>query len=143
VTYNEPITFGRKGSVTNLECRGIDLSEHEVRSWTREPVAEIDIHLPLARQDVVVQFEASPFLVPDRVPAQNVFVFLSGLFVANFTLKVHAVRSFPVSRSAVSSRSVCLTLVIPTATSPLASNLSGDVRELGICLTSITFKTAS
>jgi hypothetical protein len=141
INYNEPITFGRDGNAVGLNCNGIDFSEDGGRSWTRAPVAEIDIQLPFARQDVVVQLEASPFLVPDRLSAQNVFIYLGGLFVGYYSLKGHTIRSFSVNRSVVSGRATRLSLVIPTATSPHALELSGDLRELGIYLTSITFKT--
>jgi hypothetical protein len=141
LNYNEPITFGCNGNAVGLNCDGIDFSEDGGRSWTRAPVAELDIQLPFARQDVVIELEASPFLVPDVLAAQNVFIFLGGLFVGYYTLKGHIVRSFPVNRSVVSGRATRLSLAIPTATSPRALNLSEDLRELGIYLTSITFKT--
>lgn len=141
INYNEPITFGSTGSAASLNCEGIDFSDEGGRSWTVAPVAELDIQLPFARQDVVLELEATPFLVPELVLAQNVFIFLGGLFVGYYTLKGHAVRTFPVNRSVVSGRATRLALVIPTATSPHALELSEDLRELGIYLTSITFKT--
>jgi hypothetical protein len=141
INYNEPITFGRQGSAVNLNCEGVDFSD-ATQSWTFAPTAEMDVQLPFARQDVTVQLEASPFLVPDIISAQNVFIFLGGLFVGFYTLRGHAIRSFPVNRSVVSGRATRLSLVIPTATSPKALQMSEDLRQLGIYLTSITFKTA-
>jgi hypothetical protein len=142
VSYNDPITFGRGGNASGLNCSGIDFSEEGTRSWTCLPTAEMDIQLPFARQDVEIQVEASPFLVPDAITAQNVFIFMGGLFVGFFTLTGHAVREFPVNRNVVSGRATRLCLVIPTARSPKALDMSEDLRELGIYLTSITFKTA-
>ena len=139
--YNEPITFGNRGSATTLNCSGIDFTEDRGESWTMAPVAEIDIQLPFARQDVILQIEASPFIVPDLLPSQKVFIFLGGLFVGYATLIGHAVRSFPVNRGAVSGRAARLTLVLPSATSPESLNLSEDQRELGILLSSIGFRT--
>jgi hypothetical protein len=141
INYNEPITFGKQGTAMGLNCEGIDFSD-PTQSWTYAPTAELDVQLPFARQDVMVQLEASPFLVPDFVLFQNVFIFLGGLFVGFDTLRGHAIRSFPVNRSVVSGRATRLSLVIPTATSPRALNMSEDLRQLGIYLTSITFKTA-
>ena len=143
VNYNEPITFGRAGSAVNLDCNGIDFSDDANQSWTCLPVAEVDIQLPFARQDVVIQIEASPFLVPNAVSAQKVFIFLGGLFVGYYTLTGHTTRTFPVSRSVVSGRAARLSLVIPTAASPKELGLSEDLRELGIYLTSIVFKTVA
>ncbi len=140
ISYNEPITFGMQGTAATLNCEGIDFSDVS-QSWTYAPTAEMDVQLPFARQDVMVEVEATPFLVPDVVSAQNVFIFLGGLFVAYYTLRGHIVRSFPVNRSVISGRATRLSLVIPTAVSPKALDMSEDLRELGIYLTSITFKT--
>jgi len=52
----------------NLNCDGIDFSDDD-RSWTLAPVGELDVQLPFARQDVVLEVEASPFVVPDRLLA--------------------------------------------------------------------------
>jgi hypothetical protein len=141
INYNEPITFGSTGNAVGLNCNGIDFSEDSGRSWTRAPVAEMDIQLPFARQDVEIEVNASPFLVPELLAAQNVFVFLGGLFIGFLTLTAHTIRSFPVNRGVVSGRSTRLSLVIPTATSPQQLKMSEDLRQLGIYLTSITFKT--
>jgi hypothetical protein len=142
INYNEPITFGRNGIAAGISCGGIDFSEDGGRSWTLGPVADLDIQLPFARHDVEVRLEASPFLVPNLLVAQNVFIFLGGLFVGYYTLRGHLVRSFPVNRAVVSGRATRLSLVLPNATSPRSMDLSEDLRELGIYLASITFKTA-
>ena len=139
--YNEPITFGRHGSAVELHCTGIDFSEDGTQSWTSAPVAEMDIQLPFARQDVTMRIEASPFLVAGQVAVQKVFIYLGGLFVGYYALRGHAERTFPVNRAVVSGRMSRLALVIPTAASPLSMNMSEDLRELGIYLSTITFLT--
>ena len=123
-----------------MNCEGVDFSEAG-GSWTCEPVAALDVDLPFARQDVVIELDAEPFLVGKVLPVQNVSIFLGGLFVGFCTLRGHAIRSFPINRSGVSGRTTRLSLVIPTATSPRALGLSGDERQLGIYLASITFRT--
>jgi hypothetical protein len=142
ISYNEPVTFGQNGSAVGLNCEGIDFSEDGPQSWTCAPMAEMDIQLPFARQDVTIEVAATPFIVPDLLLTQNIFIFLGGLFVAYYSLAGHAIRTFPVNRNAVSGRATRLSLVIPTATSPKAMDISEDLRMLGIHLTSITFKTA-
>jgi hypothetical protein len=141
VSYNEPITFGRGGSAESLKCVGIDFSERG-RSWTIAPLAEMDILLPFARQDVLIRVDASPFLEDGVIPVQNVFIFLSGVFVGFYSLRGHMAASFPINRAAVSGRMARLSLVIPTATSPKSVWMGEDLRELGIYLSSITFSTA-
>jgi hypothetical protein len=139
--YNDPITFGRLGTAVGLNCTGIDFSENGDQSWTTAPVAEMDIQLPFARQDVFVELEAAPFLGGSAIQAQKVFIYLGGLFVGYYALTGYAVRTFMINRAAVSGRMARLALVIPTAVSPHSLGGSEDVRELGIYLTTITFKT--
>jgi hypothetical protein len=141
INYNQPITFGRNGTAKGLNCTGIDFSEDGARSWTSAPVADLDIQLPPARQDVLVQIEATPFLVPDVVSAQKIFIYLDGLFIGYRTLRGHEVMAFPVKRSSIPVRLGRMSLVIPTATSPNALSLGEDMRELGMYLQSIIFKT--
>jgi hypothetical protein len=143
ISYNEPITFGRYGTAKSLNSTGIDFSEDGPQSWTSAPVAELDIQLPFVRQDISFQLEVTPFVIPDLLPAQKVFIFVSGLFIGYCSLTGHAVRAFPVNRNAVSGRTTRLSLVIPTATSPNSLRMSEDMRELGIYLTSIVFQTDS
>jgi hypothetical protein len=143
LTYDEPITFGSGGSAARLNCTGIDFAEAASESWTSAPVAELDIQLPFARHDVALELEASPFLVPDVVPAQRLFIFLGGMFLGFCTLRGHARRAFSVNRNTVSGRDTRLSLVLPDAISPQRLRMSEDQRELGICLTSIVFRTIS
>ena len=140
MNYNDPITFGLGGSAQNLNCTGVDFSEPG-GSWTCEPLAEMDIDLPFARQDVMLDLDAEPFLANGMLPVQNVSIFLAGLFVGFCFLKGHAISSFPINRTSISGRIARLSLVIPTSTSPQALGLSDDDRQLGIYLTAITFRT--
>jgi hypothetical protein len=142
ISYNVPITFGRNGSAKALNCTGIDFSEEGTQSWTSAPLAEMDIQLPPARQEVLFQIEAAPFLIPDMVDAQQVFIYLGGMFVGFFKLTTYGVRAFPVNRSIISGRPNRLSLALPDATAPSSAKLSEDMRELGIYLHAIVFKTS-
>jgi hypothetical protein len=141
ISYNEPITFGRSGIAGSLNCAGIDFSEDGFYSWTDAPTAGLDIALPLARQEVIFQIDAVPFTVPDVLVAQSVFIFLGGFFIGYLLLTDAAVREFPVPRSLISGRPMRLSLAIPTAKSPHSLNMSDDLRELGLHLHSIVFRT--
>ena len=138
-SYNVPITFGANGTAQGLNCTGIDFSDGGDQSWTSAPVAGLDILLPPARQDVVLQIEASPFLIPDLVSAQQVFIFVGGSFVGFYILRDYQVREFPLARGIVSGRQSRMILTLPNATSPSASFLGPDLRELGISLRTISF----
>jgi hypothetical protein len=142
ITLNEPITFGRNGTAKDLNCNGVDFSEDGNRSWTSAPVADFDLQLPFTKLDLLLRLEAAPFLIPDVVSVQNVFVFCGGLFVGYCSLSGHAVRTFPLSRNVISARTTRLSLVIPTAVSPNSLRISEDKRELGIYLSSIVFEAA-
>jgi hypothetical protein len=141
ISYNVPITFGRNGSAKALNCTGIDFSEDGTQSWTSAPLAEMDIQLPPARQEVLIQIEASPFLIRDMVNTQQVFIYLGGMFVGFCKLTGHGVRAFPVNRSIISGRPNRLCLALPDATAPSSAMQSEDMRELGIYLHAIVFKT--
>jgi hypothetical protein len=103
----------------------------------------MDVQLPPARQNVLMQVEASPFLIPEFLTAQQVFVYLGGLFIGFYRFKAYDVKTFLVSRSILSGRPNRLSLVMPNAASPSASLVNGDVRELGLYLEAIVFKCAS
>jgi hypothetical protein len=141
ISYNVPITFGRNGSAKALNCTGIDFSEDGAQSWTSAPLAEMDIQLPPARQEVLIQIEAFPYLVCDMVNAQQVYIFLGGMFVGFCKFTCHGVRTFPVNRSIISGRPNRLSLALPDATAPSSAMQSEDMRELGIYLQAIVFKT--
>jgi hypothetical protein len=141
ISYNVPITFGQNGTAKTLNCTGIDFSEDGVQSWTCAPLAELEVQLPPARQEVMMQIEASPFLVPEVVAFQQVFIFLGGMFVGFCKLTGHGIRAFPVNRSIISGRPNRMSLVLPNATAPSFALESEDMRELGIYLNAIVFKT--
>jgi hypothetical protein len=142
IAYNVPVTFGSSGSARSLNCVGIDFSEAGKQSWTSASVAELDIQLPPARQDVLVQIEVAPFIIPDVLLAQQLFIYLGGLFIGYCTLKAPEVRTFVVNRGILTGRLTRMTLVLPNATSPSESYLSEDMRQLGVYLDSIVFKTS-
>lgn len=142
INYNELITFGQSGTAKDLNCVGLDFSEEGNQSWTNGPFVEMDIQLPFVRQDVIFQLQATPFIVPEAVSIQKVFIFLGGLFIGYSHFTNHDVKEFRVNRSVVSARSMRLSMIIPTAVSPASLSLSEDMRELGIYLTSIVFRTA-
>jgi hypothetical protein len=140
INYNEPITFGRHGTAVSLNCAGIDFSEDGIQSWTTAPLAELDIQLPFTRQNLLVQIEASPLIIPDAIPAQQVFIFIGGSFVGFHIFRGHETWISQVDRGVISGRLSRMSMVIPTSISPNTLSLSEDKRELGIYLHSITFK---
>jgi hypothetical protein len=141
ISYNVPITFGRHGTAKTLNCTGIDFSEDGAQSWTNAPLAELEVQLPPARQEVLIQIEAAPFIIPNLVECQDVFIYLGGMFVGFFKLFGHASREFPINRNIISGRPNRMAMVLPNATAPSSALASEDMRELGIYLNTIVFKT--
>ena len=141
ISYNTPVTFGRNGSAKALNCTGIDFSEEGTQSWTSAPLAEMDIQLPPARQEAVIQIEATPYLVPDLIKAQQVFIYLGGMFVGFSIFTSYGTQAFPVNRNIISGRPIRLALALPNAMAPSAAMQSEDMRQLGIYLRSIVFKS--
>jgi hypothetical protein len=140
IKYNETVMFGRSGAAKTMNCEGIDFSEDGFESWTAAPLAEMEIQLPLARQDVVLEIQAAPFVIREKLPAQNVFIYLGGFFIGYHVLAAPAIRQSAISRSFISGRPMRLALVIPTAVSPSSLGMGNDLRELGLRLRAMVFK---
>ena len=135
--YDEPITFGARGSAKTLSPEGFDFGD-DVTSWTVIQQCSLSVALPIPRQDITLEIDAFPF-VTDKIQAQQLFVYLNGLFVGFHTFTDRHTLKCPIARSAVSSRSTVLSLVIPTAVSPNSLGLSSDLRKLGLAFFSISF----
>jgi hypothetical protein len=117
ISYNDPITLGRHGTAKDISSTGVDFSEDGTRSWTISSVAELDIRLPFARGRLL-ELEATPFMAPEMVLSQKVFIFMGGLFVGYWSLVGHSIKEFHIARDAISNRTARLSLVLPNATSP-------------------------
>src|SRR5438105_2527265 len=139
--YDEALTFGAAGSVRKVTTAGFDFGESAPYSWTIAQSCEIDVPLPMPRQEVAFQIDAAPFTSGERVTGQQLVVYLNGLFLGMHTFRSREAKMFPVFRTAISPRSTRIALVIPTAASPKQLGLSSDVRELGFAVYSILFKT--
>ncbi len=139
VQYNQPITFGPGSAAQELTSNGFSFEDNGPYSWTIAPVAEIDVQLPMPREAVTLELTATPFTHEERVRAQQVFIYLNGLFQGFCTMTENGTKSFPIQRTAFSPRASRLTFVIPTAVSPKKAGLGPDARELGIAISSLTF----
>lgn len=103
-------------------------------------MAELEIAFPFSRTDLMMEVVAAPFLVPGAVLAQQVFVSVGGLFTCFVNLRGHATQSYALNRNAISGRTMKMSLVIPTAVAPATLGLSDDGRQLGLAMTSLTFR---
>ena len=139
IAYDRPITFGRAGNARTLNSRGIDFEEDGDHSWTCESTAELDIPLPLFQRNIALKIAASPFLVPDTLRSQQVFVFINSLFVGCISLDGFATNEFRLARLPISEQEIHLALAIPTAISPKKLGIGNDMRKLGIYLSSVEF----
>ena len=141
ITYNEPITFGSAGNALGLNCSGIDFSEDgseflDLRSGRRNGYS-IAVRTS-GRRDAT-----GGHAVSGRRRRHRAKDLHFSWRPVRWLLHPHrsSVNRFPVSRNIVSGRTTRLSLVIPNAASPRSLNLSEDLRELGIYLSSITFRT--
>jgi hypothetical protein len=140
MAFDEPITFGWRGSARSLRTQGIEFEDAADRSWTTSQTAELEVELPLARQDVTLELEAMPFLIPDSVRYQQISLFVSGMFVSLFSLEGFSRMKFRVGRHAISIRPTRISLAIPTAVSPTRLGIGDDKRDLGVHLATISFR---
>jgi len=143
VKLNEVVTFGKSGSVAEMEPYGFDLSEPG-HSWTRDEVAGFSLSLggtvPLDTA-IRLHITARPFIQPGHVERQQFFVFVNGLHVGFRTVTAATDVQFVLPRNALSPRSTRVEFVIPTALSPKSLGISQDVRRLGIALSAVSFNS--
>jgi hypothetical protein len=107
--------------------------------WTCTPVAEVSVQLRFARNDIFLRLDATPFVVPDLVPARQVFVLAAGCH----TMTGDGSYQIPVQRYIIAGGLVHIVLVIPTAISSHDLGISEDRCELGLRLFSMTFKVVA
>jgi hypothetical protein len=139
----EQLTFGSTGTVRSLNSTGLDFNERGASSWTIAAQCEIDLQIPVPRQDVTLLIDATPFTSPGHVDAQQVFLYINGLFHQFTTFEKRKTWSVPVMRNAVSPRPTKITMVLPNATSPKKLGLGNDERSLGLALHSLSIGAPS
>ncbi|MDW8315722.1 MAG: hypothetical protein RMK64_12180 [Rhodovarius sp.] len=131
------ITFGSSGNAGQLQLFGFDLSADLDFSWTTAKFCGIDIPLAGDVQECTLEFEYSPWVSGTRVPAQDLFVFINGLFFHFSRAERQEVMSIALPPSVISSRLIQLRLVIPTAVAPRRLGVSADERMLGFFIRQI------
>lgn len=139
VSFNIPIGFGRGGSAAALDTTGIDFNDDGGWSWTTGALAELDLRLPPAREDVTLEIEAGAY-VREGMPQQQVFGYLGGAFIGFWRVRGYGTLTARVPRTLLPGRATRLAFALSDAVSPFALGLSEDKRELGLHLHAITFK---
>jgi hypothetical protein len=137
---NEAVSFGKSGSVREMDPYGFDLSEMN-HCWTQSETAGFLVMMgsvpPEATLHLVVN--ARPFIQAGHIERQQFFVFMNGLFVGFRTLVRDELSEFPVPRNYLSPRGLRIEFVIPTALSPKSLGISQDIRKLGIAISEVSF----
>ncbi len=136
--YNKPITFGKHGSVRECNPSGLSLEDDDF-CWTIEPMVQLDIQLPPARADIRFQITATPFLYGMQIRCQHLHIYCNGLFQGFFQFSEGRAAECQLPRSVFSLRANRVTLVIPTAMSPVSLGINADVRCLGLAVSDMQF----
>jgi hypothetical protein len=136
---NENVTFGRSGSIRDLDPYGFDLSEQSM-SWTQEEAAGFSVMVASVPSDIPLRFHvgATPFIQAGHIDRQQFFVFINGLYVGFRSLTSAEKVEFVLPRNVLSARGLRVEFVIPTATSPKTLGISNDVRKLGIAISEVS-----
>ncbi len=136
---NEPVTFGKTGSVREMEPYGFDLSEFSY-AWTQDEVAGFTVMVASMPPDASlrVHVNARPFTQTGQIERQQFFLFVNGLFVGFRNLTTAEIVEFPLPRNALSPRGLRFEFAIPSAQSPKTLGISSDIRKLGIAISEIT-----
>jgi hypothetical protein len=140
---NENISFGKNGSVRDMDPYGFDLSEQGM-SWTQEEVAGFSAVLGTVPPDPLLRFHvgATPFINAGHIERQQFFLFINGFYVGFRTLTTAEKVEFALPRNVLSARGLRIELVIPTATSPKTLGISNDIRKLGIAVSEMSLTIA-
>jgi hypothetical protein len=137
---NEPVTFGKTGSVREMDPYGFDLSEMN-HAWTATETAGFSVMMGSVAPDATLQLlvNARPFIQAGHIERQQFFVFMNGLYLGFRTLAKDELTEFPVPRNFLSPRGLRIEFVIPTALSPKSLGISQDIRRLGIAISDVSF----
>jgi hypothetical protein len=136
---NETVTFGKTGSVREMDPYGFDLSEPSL-SWTQEEVAGFSVTVASVPMDspLRLHISARPFIYERNIDRQQFFLFINGLYVGFRTIATAEVIEFVLPRNVLSPRGLRVEFAIPTAASPKSLGISQDVRKLGIAISEIS-----
>ncbi len=129
--------FGRDGNGAAVRGPGWSVLEDH-SSWTTDVSAMLHLPRPEAEGDYRLQLDASPFVVPGRLPRQRVGVRVNGYAVAVCAANDRFFIDAAVPRSCLGgSDTVRVELSLPDATRPSDLTLVNDDRRLGLYVRSV------
>lgn len=138
LNFKTGIDFGASGNLKEFSPAGFSPTPDNVSTWSEASVAELIFRLAPARHDVRFAIEVFPFLADGRIPQQQCWVFLNGLFVHYHSIRAPVEMIFTVSRDLFSPRPNRLSFALPNATAPKDLNVGDDLRLLGLGFVTLT-----
>jgi hypothetical protein len=136
--FNEPITFGSKGTIHDYVAAGWALGEENPSmTWTEQIEARVEFNTQSTTSPVRLRMSGLPFLAEGKVDSQEVWVHLNGMYCGAFNADKQFDVNVPIQGGWLEPRGNVLTLTMPLAKSPKALGLNNDQRVLGVALNSI------
>lgn len=141
---NEPITFGRSGSIRDYATQGWDLLEdNPTHTWTQEVEASLRFRIQPISTTTKITISGVPFSPAENPIEHQIWLHLNGFYCGFFVARENFEKSFLISNSFWESKENTLTITCPNAKSPRDLGLSQDSRNLGVALGRLTLNTLS
>ena len=126
------INFGAAGNLKEFSPVGFSSVPDKVSSWTDAPVAQLTFRLPPLRHDLQITIDVFPYLAGGRLPQQDCWVYVNGLFVQYRSIKTPVAVTFTISPDLLNPLANKVSFALPNAASPKALKLGDDLRMLGL-----------
>jgi len=102
-------------------------------TWIDGKEATIKIPVHKSGGEIILEFSAKPFIVPDKLNNQKLIVQANNQLIKEFVIGESGVYSVTIPAQDISEM-LEISLLTPNATSPFSLGISQDKRSLGIAL---------
>jgi len=139
--WNKTLSFRATdgAQIKDLCCTGFCETE-DAYTWTNGPVATLRLSVPPAERDLSLKAQLGAFIVPGKIPGQNVKVFANGVPAGEWQLTsdAPASREIPLRKEWLgASKQLVLRFEISNPASPRSFKIGKDKRDLGVKFVSL------
>jgi len=141
LTVGDPIRFGSGGNYGAFSPQGFAQDDNPTHTWNDGFVASITFQMAAPSAKFYLRIDADPFVVADKVPFQDLSIYLSGLWIG-FTRANRGMNiAVAVDVEYLAAGDNVLSFVMPNATRPREIAVGDDVRALGFAFHEISMST--
>jgi hypothetical protein len=140
LSLGDSIRFGRDGNYTYFEPEGFGPEDSSAHTWNDGYSAILSFQTVAPIERGRISISVDPFIA-ERVPSQDLFVYLNGLWMGFSRIRRADVLHCPIGPRYVAPGRNLLALVMPNATSPKEIGTGSDLRRLGFAFREIALVT--